>query len=154
MYLCVCVRYPHGARVCVFLGGFVFSLPFSHITRLCVRLWVWYPPHAARCARGPTGMLDKNLVEESGELHQSAYGALEMDHDPVYKKNLALLRELRGDERYRYLAERVPDGLSKDDVEEYFTLVVRGRCLRAACVLLGVLLSSLCARAACGVECS
>ena len=70
-------------------------------------------------------MLDSDLVEQSGDLHGSAYLVQEMDRDPVYRKNLAFLRSVRGEEKLRYLSERVPDGLSKDDVEEYFTLLVR-----------------------------
>ena len=41
-------------------------------------------------------MLDSDLVEQSGDLHGSAYLVQEMDRDPVYRKNLAFLRSVRG----------------------------------------------------------
>jgi hypothetical protein len=72
----------------------------------------------------PASVLDTELLEHAGGLHSNPDSSLCFETDPTYLKNLALLREFRGEERLRYYTEELPEGLSKDDLEEYLTLKV------------------------------
>ncbi len=76
------------------------------------------------CCGALAGSLETDLVEQSGDLHASAYGSQEMGNDPIYRRNLELLRSVRGEERIKYYADRIPDGLSKEDLGDYITLKV------------------------------
>lgn len=69
----------------------------------------------------PASMLDKDLVEHSGELHSHPFAAECLEEDAKYVKTLGLLRENRGEEKLARYAEELCDDLSKDDLEEFMT---------------------------------
>lgn len=76
-------------------------------------------------------VLGQEVLEHAGDIHSYPFTPLVLEEDPLYKRNLSLLRELRGDEKYRlFTTSGAEDSLSKDDFDEYFNMKVRG-CVRA-----------------------
>jgi hypothetical protein len=69
-------------------------------------------------------ILEEDLPVAAGDLHSISYFEGELMRDPVFQKNLKILRDNRGEEKYKYYAQHVPDGLSKDDFEAYINLKV------------------------------
>lgn len=67
----------------------------------------------------PHNMLATDLPEHAGEIHSFPYWDQVMERDPIYQKNLSVLREARGHERYQFILQNMPPGSSKESLDDY-----------------------------------
>lgn len=66
----------------------------------------------------PVGMLGE-VPDALGAMHSFAAWDHVMEHDPVYRRNLAALRACRGQQRWNFVVDHMPEGTNREALESY-----------------------------------